>query len=213
MCPGGGWNSGNGIAFDVPVAPHIDATSIALLALAGYEQESRLAESLHWLAHRLAGCPLPYSLAWGILALAAYRRVSAEASESLALRAEELTELLGHAPSVTDNCTLAVSRRAGSGNGRERVRGADMTTLDRRRLVAGAAGLAIGGMATARLSRGDASARPATAAFKGGNTLGGWLFGTVAGIPLRVSEPFTLTCARRQFSSSLTSWNSSPAWR
>lgn len=109
MCPGGGWNSGNGIAFDVPVAPHIDATSIALLALAGYEQESRLAESLHWLAHRLAGCPSPYSLAWGILALAAYRRVSAEASESLALRAEELTELLGHAPSVTDNCTLAVS--------------------------------------------------------------------------------------------------------
>jgi hypothetical protein len=37
MCPGGGWNSGNGIAFGVPLAPHIDATSIALLALASNE--------------------------------------------------------------------------------------------------------------------------------------------------------------------------------
>jgi len=109
MCPGGGWNSGNGIAFDVPVAPHIDATSIALLALAGHDQGSHIADTLHWLVHRLAGCPSSYSLAWGILALSAYRGVSAEARESLAVRAEELMELVGHAPSATDYCTLAVS--------------------------------------------------------------------------------------------------------
>jgi squalene cyclase len=32
-CPEGGWNSGNGMAFGVPMAAHLDATAIALLAL------------------------------------------------------------------------------------------------------------------------------------------------------------------------------------
>ncbi len=36
--PRGGWNSGNGVAFGVPLAPHIDATSIALLALTRHER-------------------------------------------------------------------------------------------------------------------------------------------------------------------------------
>ena len=44
MCPGGGWNSGNGVAFGVPLAPHIDATSIALLALIGHEEEPGCSE-------------------------------------------------------------------------------------------------------------------------------------------------------------------------
>jgi hypothetical protein len=65
MCPGGGWNSGNGIAFGMPVAPHIDATSIAMLALTGHEADRRVQSSLHWLLKRLPGCPSPYSLAWG----------------------------------------------------------------------------------------------------------------------------------------------------
>ena len=39
MCPGGGWNSGNGMAFGVPLAPHIDATSIALLALTRHKED------------------------------------------------------------------------------------------------------------------------------------------------------------------------------
>lgn len=30
MCPGGGWNAGNGEAFGIPYAPYIDATAIAL---------------------------------------------------------------------------------------------------------------------------------------------------------------------------------------
>jgi hypothetical protein len=33
-CPGGGWNAGNGMAFDVPLEPHIDVTSLALPDLA-----------------------------------------------------------------------------------------------------------------------------------------------------------------------------------
>jgi hypothetical protein len=108
MCPGGGWNAGNGVAFSVALAPHIDATSIALLALIAHEKEQRVQRSLHWLVNRLAGCPSPYSLAWGVLALAAYRSTSQEASETLRDRAEQLIRLTKNAASIEDNCTLAV---------------------------------------------------------------------------------------------------------
>jgi len=30
VCPGGGWNAGNGVVYGVPVAPHPDDTAIAL---------------------------------------------------------------------------------------------------------------------------------------------------------------------------------------
>ena len=109
MCPGGGWNSGNGIAFGVPVAPHIDATSIALLALTRHEEDRGVQTSLHWLVNHLAGCPSPYSLAWGVLAIAAYRRTGAEPSESLRSGVEELMRLTENAASIEDNYTLAVS--------------------------------------------------------------------------------------------------------
>src|SRR6266849_8039638 len=112
MCPGGGWNSGNGIAFGVPLAPHIDATSIALLALTTHEEDRGVQTSLHWLVNHLAGCPSPYSLAWGVLAIAAYRRDSTGGRESLRSRTEELMRLTANAASIEDNCTLAVSALA-----------------------------------------------------------------------------------------------------
>ncbi len=112
MCPGGGWNSGNGIAFGVPLAPHIDATSIALLALTTHEEDRGVQTSLHWLVNHLAGCPSPYSLAWGVLAIAAYRRDSQGGRESLQSRTEELMRLTANAASIEDNCTLAVSALA-----------------------------------------------------------------------------------------------------
>ena len=112
MCPGGGWNSGNGVAFGVPLTPHLDATSIALLALIGHEKEQGVQRSLHWLVNRLAGCPSPYSLAWGVLAIAAYRRICPEARESLRDRAEDLMRLTENAASTEDSCTLAVSALA-----------------------------------------------------------------------------------------------------
>jgi hypothetical protein len=39
MCPGGGWNAGNSVAFGVPYSPYMDATSIALLSLRGHEDQ------------------------------------------------------------------------------------------------------------------------------------------------------------------------------
>jgi hypothetical protein len=112
MCPGGGWNSGNGIAFGVPVAPHIDATSIALLALTGREADRGVLSSLHWLLNRLPGCPSPYSLAWGVLALSVHQGISPEAREGLPGIAEKLTRLIENSPGMGDDCTLAVSALA-----------------------------------------------------------------------------------------------------
>jgi hypothetical protein len=36
-CPDGGWNAGNGIVLGTALAPHIDTTAIAVLALKEYE--------------------------------------------------------------------------------------------------------------------------------------------------------------------------------
>jgi hypothetical protein len=108
MCPGGGWNAGNGVAFGVRYAAYIDATAIALLALAGREKEPCVQTSLTWLMNRLPGCPSPYSLAWGILALAAYRNVSGEVKEMGDRAAIELTALIESVTGTCDECTLAV---------------------------------------------------------------------------------------------------------
>lgn len=108
MCPGGGWNAGNGMAFGVAYTPYIDATAIALLALGGYEKEPGVRASLIWLVNRVSGCPSPYSLAWGILALAAYRNISSEANETLGRTAKELaTRIEDETRPTYDVCTLA----------------------------------------------------------------------------------------------------------
>jgi Prenyltransferase and squalene oxidase repeat len=73
-CPGGGWNAGNGVVYGTSLAPHLDATAIALLALCGEEQATTVTESLGWLECSAATCPAPWSLAWSILALDAYDR-------------------------------------------------------------------------------------------------------------------------------------------
>ena len=108
MCPGGGWNAGNGVAFGVPYSPYIDATAIALLALAGHEKEPGVQASLAWLVKRLPGCPSPYSLAWGILAFAAYRAVGREVETTLERTTDELLALAERDAGADDVSTVAV---------------------------------------------------------------------------------------------------------
>jgi hypothetical protein len=108
ICPGGGWNAGNGIAFGVPYAPYIDATAIALLALAGCQQTAGVRRSLAWLASRLPACPSPYSLSWGVLALTAYRAIGAGIEESVRPAVGRLVQLVEERAGVDDACTLAV---------------------------------------------------------------------------------------------------------
>jgi squalene cyclase len=74
-CPGGGWNAGNGVVYGVPLAPHLDATAIALLALGGDQRNSHaVASALDWLEHTVQTRSAPWSLAWSILALDAHSR-------------------------------------------------------------------------------------------------------------------------------------------
>ena len=106
MCPGGGWNAGNGVAFGVALAPYIDATAIALLALQLHDDKA-INASLEWLRARLPDCPSPHSLAWGILALAAYDKQGSEFGDSLEAASGRLITAIPKACSFMDTATLA----------------------------------------------------------------------------------------------------------
>jgi hypothetical protein len=74
VCPGGGWNAGNGVVYGVPVAPHPDDTAIALLALTEHRRDPIVQSSVQYLERIAPSVTAPWSLAWAILALAAYGR-------------------------------------------------------------------------------------------------------------------------------------------
>ena len=100
-CPGGGWNAGNGIVYGSPLAPHPDATAIALLALQGEPASEPISSSLDWLRQRAETCFAPWSLAWTILALNAYGRAVPHLIERLAGLAESAE--------IEDCATLALT--------------------------------------------------------------------------------------------------------
>jgi len=98
-CPAGGWNAGNGVVYGVPLAPHLDATATALLALGGEQSNGAIASGLDWIERRADTCSAPWSLAWSILALDAYGRpVEALVDHLCALRDPAL---------LADSATLA----------------------------------------------------------------------------------------------------------
>jgi hypothetical protein len=74
VCPGGGWNAGNGVVYGTPLAPHPDDTAIALLALSNRPQDPITQAALNYLERVAPKLTAPWSLAWTILALAAHRR-------------------------------------------------------------------------------------------------------------------------------------------
>lgn len=74
ICPGGGWNAGNGVVYETPLAPHPDATAVALLALLGEPLNDSITGSLDWLERRVQTLSAPWSLAWTIVALQAFHR-------------------------------------------------------------------------------------------------------------------------------------------
>jgi hypothetical protein len=108
MCPGGGWNAGNSMAFGVSYAPHVDATSIALLALRGFEDAPGVWNSLSWLETRVAGCRSLYSLAWGLLALAAYSDRGTKAAQTLRRAGHGLTARIHDDARNVDTVTIAI---------------------------------------------------------------------------------------------------------
>ncbi len=108
-CPEGGWNSGNGVVFGVPVAAHLDATAIALLALTSHYRDSTVERGLRWLVRSVRGCPSPYSLAWAIMALKAYEDFDPGFNEFLHATVEELLALVNGGVIIEDRCALATT--------------------------------------------------------------------------------------------------------
>jgi len=100
VCPGGGWNAGNGVVYDVAVAPHPDDTAIALLALTGHRQEKTVRRGVQYLEYAAPSLTAPWSLAWAILALAAHGRPIDSIYSSLVA--------IPDLQSVTDTSTLAL---------------------------------------------------------------------------------------------------------
>jgi squalene cyclase len=99
-CPGGGWNAGNGVVYGAAVAAHADDTAIALLALSGQNRDPVVESSVQYLERIAPTLSAPWSLAWAILALAAYGRPI----DSLYCSLVALPEL----PNVDDTSTLAL---------------------------------------------------------------------------------------------------------
>ena len=83
VCPGGGWNAGNGVVYGSPLAPHPDDTAIALLALSDRTQDPIVQGSVQRLERTAPTLTAPWSLAWAILALATHRRPVAPLFTSL----------------------------------------------------------------------------------------------------------------------------------
>jgi len=73
-CLQGGWNAGNGVVYGSAVAPHPDDTATALLALTGRKEDPIVQSGVQYLEKIAPSLSAPWSLAWAILALAAYQR-------------------------------------------------------------------------------------------------------------------------------------------
>lgn len=104
ICPEGGWNAGNGVVYGFPLAPHADATALALLSLLSEPRNDFITASLDWLERRAETCFAPWSLAWTILALDAFGRPTE-------LLTDRLSAVVDPAV-VTDCATLAMASLA-----------------------------------------------------------------------------------------------------
>jgi hypothetical protein len=110
-CVGGGWNAGNAVVYGVPLRPHIDATAIALAALRLHYQNPIVRDSLTWLLDRVQ-CPSAYSLAWLILAAAAYQGVRTDVMQAMTEACDRLADLVEDPRGVQDTSTIALAALA-----------------------------------------------------------------------------------------------------
>ena len=100
VCPGGGWNAGNGVVYGAPLAPHLDDSAVALLALSDRKTDPIVQSCVQWLERTIQIASSPWSLAWAVLALAAHRR----SIESLRARLRSTPGLYA----FEDTSTLAI---------------------------------------------------------------------------------------------------------
>ena len=107
----GGWNAGNAVVYGVPLRPHIDATALALAALRFHHHLPIVRDSLTWMLNRI-DCPSAYSLAWVILAAAAYKDVRPDVSPALDMARDRLAALVEDPRAIQDTSTIALAALA-----------------------------------------------------------------------------------------------------
>ena len=107
VCPSGGWNAGNSIVYGVPLAPHVDATAISLIALKQHCDLPEVRQSLSWLLS--ADCVSACSLAWKILGLESCRRAGVEISAAIEATRARLTDVSRCPEQLADTVTLALT--------------------------------------------------------------------------------------------------------
>lgn len=81
--PSGGWNYGNTVGFGQELRPMVDATGLALAALAGSTSIEGVDRSVKYLQGRAMAVHAPFSLAWALIGLTAWRARPANASERI----------------------------------------------------------------------------------------------------------------------------------
>jgi hypothetical protein len=111
--PAGGWNYGNRKVYGRELYPMPDMTGIALSALAGSIEESRVAGSLAYLSKMVKRLDTPFSLGWGILGLSAWHKTEKEKTE-LIKRCLKPTNRYGIYDTVS-YCILLLSNLASGG--------------------------------------------------------------------------------------------------
>ena len=104
-CVGGGWNAGNSIVYGSPLAPHVEPTAIALIALQDELPNQIIRDSLAWLKLRVENLTAIWSLSWSILSLFLYGVPVGELKRRLADR-------IGDGSHIRDNAALAVAALA-----------------------------------------------------------------------------------------------------
>ena len=150
-CPEGGWNAGNAVVYGVPLRPHIDATALALAALRFHYHLPIVRSSLTWILNRI-DCPSAYSLAWVILAAAAYRDVRSDVLPALDIARDRLAALVDDPRAVQDTSTIALAALAlGPGNRDQPFRGKGVSTSMNRRIFGGGLLAGTGALAVRRL--------------------------------------------------------------
>lgn len=110
-CPEGGWNAGNAVVYGVPLRPHVDATALALAALRAHHNLPIVRDSLTWILNRI-DCASPYSLAWVILAAAAYKETRSDIAPALDVARDRLAALVDDPQKLQDTSTIALAALA-----------------------------------------------------------------------------------------------------
>lgn len=103
--PLGGWNAGNGVAFDVPLRPHLDTTAVALLALQNKGDEQLAQTAFAFLGADARTDIGAHGLAWALLCLNAYEA----SADQRHLVARRLCKTVDVRAGSLDVATLALS--------------------------------------------------------------------------------------------------------